>query len=218
MTRHAIRHATRPDPTGARRLIPRRVLAAVVATAVIALAGSWAPPAGAAPGDGARGAVYSYDSGSGAANTTTTTTGAATGEIVGAEGTPSRAARPPVHLRHSSRFVAPRVTVGALDDASGAAFRAADNVADFSVPLKHQPGAGGNYARFAEGVDQQSAIRAALTSDAATFRVNYVNGVASDTSFRVVTDVGQIVGSNGQTSIRVVVGNDGQIWTAFPVK
>ena len=115
-------------------------------------------------------------------------------------------------------LVAPRVPVGALDDASTAAFHAADNVADFSVPLKHQPGAGGNWARFGNGVDQQAAIRDALTSDAAAFRVNYVDGVASDTSFRVVTDVGRVVGSNGERSIRVVVGNDGRIGTASPVK
>lgn len=115
-------------------------------------------------------------------------------------------------------LVAPRVAVGALDDASTAAFRAADNVGDFAVPLKHQPGAGGNWSRFAEGVDQQAAIREALTSDAATFRLNYVNNVASDSSLRVVTDLGRVVGSNGETSLRIVVGSDGRIWTAFPVK
>jgi hypothetical protein len=71
---------------------------------------------------------------------------------------------------------------GALDDASSAAFRAADNVSDFSVGLKHQPWASGGWNKFAEGVDQSAVIREALTSDAATFRPNYVGGVLSEDS------------------------------------
>jgi hypothetical protein len=42
--------------------------------------------------------------------------------------------------------VAPQ-TVGALDDASRAALRTADNVDDFTVPLKHQPWVSGNRGR-----------------------------------------------------------------------
>jgi exosome complex RNA-binding protein Rrp4 len=38
-----------------------------------------------------------------------------------------------------------------------------------------------------------------------------------DDSFRVVTDLGREVGSKGQTSVRVIVGNNGKIWNAFPV-
>ncbi len=73
----------------------------------------------------------------------------------------------------SPRYPYATNAIGALDDASSAAFRAADNVTDFRVPLKHQPGAAGNWSRFGQGVDQQAAIREALTSDAATFRPNY---------------------------------------------
>jgi RHS repeat-associated protein len=108
--------------------------------------------------------------------------------------------------------------LGALDDASSAAFRAANNVSDFTVGLKHQPWASGGWNRFAVGVDQSAVIREALTSNTATFRPNYVGGVLSEDSFRVVTDLGQVIGTNGETAIRVVVGNDGTIWTAFPVK
>jgi hypothetical protein len=37
-------------------------------------------------------------------------------------------------------------------------------------------------------------------------------------SFRVIYDFGQPIGSRGETGLRVVVGDDGRIWTAFPVK
>lgn len=133
-----------------------------------------------------------------------------------------RSASPPMEAQGtvttSSSLSNATNTLGALEDASSAAFRAADNVADFRVPLKHQPGAAGNWSRFGQGVDQQAAIREALMSDAATFRPNYVSGVLSDDSFRVVTDLGRPIGANGETAIRVVVGTDGTIWTAFPVK
>ncbi|WP_161965993.1 RHS repeat domain-containing protein [Steroidobacter cummioxidans] len=101
----------------------------------------------------------------------------------------------------------------ALREASSAAFRAADDVAAFRVPVKHLPGAGGRYAKFGEGVDPQGAIAEALRSPNAVFSPNNV-----DESFRVVTDLGRAVGSRGETALRVVVGNDGKIWTAFPVK
>lgn len=49
-----------------------------------------------------------------------------------------------------------------LKDASEAALKAAEN--DFQVSLRHLPGAGGNWAKFASGVDPKAAIREALTS------------------------------------------------------
>lgn len=109
--------------------------------------------------------------------------------------------------------VAARGAGSALREASGAAFRAADDVAAFRVPAKHLPGAGGRYAKFGDGVDPHGAIAEALRSPNAVFSPNNVDG-----SFRVMTDLGRAVGSRGETAIRVVVGNDGKIWTAFPVK
>jgi hypothetical protein len=103
--------------------------------------------------------------------------------------------------------------IGALDDASRAAFRAADNVADFTVPTKHLPGSAGNYAKFADDVDPHAAIQEALRSENAMFLPNQLPG-----SFRVVTDLGYPVGSRGQTALRIIVGNDGTVWNAFPVK
>ena len=102
---------------------------------------------------------------------------------------------------------------GALSDASKAAFKAADRADDFTVPLKHQPGARGGQGVFAEGVDQTATIWEALRSPDAMFRPNN-----RPLSVRVTTDLGYKVGSRGQTSVRVVVGLNGKIWTAFPVR
>ena len=69
-------------------------------------------------------------------------------------------------------LVAPRVPVGALDDATQAAFRAADNVGAFAVKPKHLPGAGGRWNQFAQGVDPYAAIEDALRSGNARFMPN----------------------------------------------
>ena len=111
----------------------------------------------------------------------------------------------------SASFVAPG---SILDDASRAAFDAADNVGSFSVKPKHLPGGGGKYNKFDYGVDPNAAIREALTSDAAQFLPN----PNLPNTFRVVTDLGRPIGTKGQTSIRVIVGMDGQVINAFPVK
>jgi hypothetical protein len=103
----------------------------------------------------------------------------------------------------------------ALADASSGAFRAADNVGDWTVSAKHLPGAAGRWAKFAPGVDPQVAVQEALRSEGAAFLPN-ATGAAD--SFVVRADLGYVVGSNGQTALRIVVSNDGRIITAFPVK
>ena len=60
--------------------------------------------------------------------------------------------------------------------------------------------------------DIQHLVKEALNSPSAKFIPNNVDG-----SFRVVVDMGRPVGTKGQTSIRVIIGNDGKIWNAFPV-
>ena len=102
----------------------------------------------------------------------------------------------------------------ALQTASRAASKAAKTASEFKVSAKHLPGAGGNFAKFAEGVNIGDAIKTALTSDAAKLLPNgdKIN------SFVVIADMGTQVGSKGETSLKVVVGNDGKIWTAYPTK
>ncbi len=114
-------------------------------------------------------------------------------------------------LRLTSEQVAP---TSLLDDASRAAFDAADDIGSFSVKLKHLPGSGGRYNKFDYGVDPNAAIQEALRSDAAQF---LPNPNLPDT-FRVVTDLGRPIGTRGESTLRVIVGLDGQVINAFPVK
>jgi len=97
--------------------------------------------------------------------------------------------------------------------ASRAAFKAADNVGAFKLLRKHLPGARGRWNKFAADVDPVAVIEEALRSADATFTPNGVSGL-----FRVITGLARTVGSKGETAIRVIVVNDGAIWTAFPVR
>ena len=101
-----------------------------------------------------------------------------------------------------------------LDDASQAAYKAADYVDDFSVSNKHLLDAGGTWQKFATNDKSviNNWIKDALNSPNAQFLPNNIDG-----SYRIVTDLGYTVGSKGETTIRVVIGADGKIWTAFPV-
>ncbi|SEG43121.1 hypothetical protein SAMN04488592_2986, partial [Microbacterium azadirachtae] len=96
-----------------------------------------------------------------------------------------------------------------------AAARAASNVDDWSVSAKHLPGAAGRWNKWAEGVDINGTVKDALVSSDSTFMTN--TGGAAD-SFILRTNMGQVVGTKGETSVKVVVSNDGRIITAYPVK
>ena len=109
---------------------------------------------------------------------------------------------------------AAKVGASALEDASAAAFKAADNIDAFTLSAKHLPGAGGTWTKFGSGVDPRAAIEEALRSKGAMFRPN----AGTSDRFRVVTDLGRVVGSRGETAVRVVVSNDGRVITAFPVR
>jgi hypothetical protein len=100
-----------------------------------------------------------------------------------------------------------------LSGASGAAFQAAKRIDEFTIPKKHLPGAGGKWAKFADGVDAKSAIKEALESGDAPLLPNSVTG-----SFKIETPLGRTIGTNGENAIRVIIGEDGKIWTAFPIK
>lgn len=99
-----------------------------------------------------------------------------------------------------------------LARASETAFRAAGRADDFVPGAKHAAGAGGRWAKFAEGVNPNAALREALSSPGARFLPN------GEGSFRVVTDLGRVVGSRGETGIRAVVDYQGNVITWFPVR
>ena len=153
------------------------------------------------------------------------------GQIIGAVGIPgttglSRAAAARAAARRAAEATARRTATQAADriaanagsrlaEASSAAFRAADNVGDFTVSAKHLPGAGGRWNKWAEGVDINGTIASALRSDGATFLPN--PGGAAD-SFIVRTNAGRVIGTKGQTFVKAVISNGGRIITAYPVK
>jgi hypothetical protein len=118
----------------------------------------------------------------------------------------------PLAFRKFIKFPKPAVTKTALETASDTAFEAAKRVDDFVIPKKHLPGAGGNWSRFAEGIDAKAAIKEGLQSDAARFLPNNKPG-----SFKVEVPLGRAVGSNGEEALRIIIGEDGKIWTAFPI-
>jgi len=102
-----------------------------------------------------------------------------------------------------------------LRGASQAAYDAAENADDFTVSSKHLAGAGGRWAKFNTNSQAQARnwIRDALKSPNAKFYANNRPG-----SFKVITNLGSRIGTGGQTSIQIIVGTDGKIWTAYPVK
>jgi hypothetical protein len=84
----------------------------------------------------------------------------------------------------------------------------------FKVALKHLPGAGGTHAKFAAGVDIQAVVAQALRAEGAFFKAN----PSIPGTFRVVADLGMVIGSKGETAIRVIVKYPGRVITAFPVR
>jgi hypothetical protein len=111
--------------------------------------------------------------------------------------------------------VAAEVGGSALADASNAAFKAADNAGDWTVSAKHLAGAAGRWAKYVEGSDPNALAQEALRSQDAIF---LPNATGSADSFIVRTELGRVIGTNGQTALRVVVSSIGRIITAFPVK
>lgn len=104
---------------------------------------------------------------------------------------------------------------GALSEASQAAFKAAETAEDFSVSAKHLANAGGNWAKFLtdSASDVSGWIKEALSSPDAQFLPNN-----RPDSFRILVDMGRAIGTKGEQIIQIIVGADGKIWTAYPVK
>jgi hypothetical protein len=100
-----------------------------------------------------------------------------------------------------------------LGEMSDSAFSAADNVGGWTVSAKHLPNAGGNYNKWAPGVDINGSVAGALRSEGATFWPN--PGGTAD-SFIVRTEMDTAVGTKGQTVVKVVVSNDGRVITSYP--
>jgi RHS repeat-associated protein len=101
--------------------------------------------------------------------------------------------------------------------ASTNAYRAAKS--PFSVKRYHLQGGSMNFSKFRGDQEfAQDAVRAALNSRNAAFKPNYRDGVFDPSRFRVETNLGRIVGTKGETGVRVVVDWKGRVVTAFPIK
>ena len=112
----------------------------------------------------------------------------------------------------SSFKFASKQGASALQKASDAAFKAADNINSFKLTGKHLPQAGGNYAKFADGVKYNDVIRDALRSPSSLFIPDKISG-----RFQIFFDAGRAIGTKGQRFVKVVVDETGKIITSFPV-
>ncbi|MDQ0164066.1 SAR2788 family putative toxin [Aeribacillus alveayuensis] len=91
------------------------------------------------------------------------------------------------------------------------------NVAKFTVKNKHLKGDKRNYAKF--NTSSQSTARGWVKEALQKAKVSSFDINDSDKlSFRFDVNLGKKVGTKGETKIRIVIGYDGKIWTAFPVK
>lgn len=104
-------------------------------------------------------------------------------------------------------------TSSALRKANAGAFEAADRIREWTPKSYHLAGATGRRAKFAEGVDPRVEVAAALRSDSGQFLSNeQIPG-----SFRYVGDAGRVIGTRGETKMRIIVV-DGRVANAFPVR
>lgn len=184
-----------------------RAVVWAIATALICLAASVADASVAFASTANGFHSYSYDS---LAACTTPAADTHSGGFGSHDTTRRKVAR--VHKRIDAGQVAtkaaPRAGASALEDASHAAYKAAEG--PINISRKHLPGAGGRYNKFAEGVEVDSVVREALRSPNGMFRPNPGGG------YRIDTDLGRVIGQGGRRNVRTIVSEDGRVITAFP--
>lgn len=116
----------------------------------------------------------------------------------------------------SRKQVAKNGSWDAIDNASKTAFNSAKNdVASWTPKDKHIIGTSASRsAQFnTNNLEKiRTLVKDALNSPSALFLPN-----SQPSSFRVVADLGKLIGTKQQTSVRIIVGEDGKIWNAFPV-
>lgn len=103
----------------------------------------------------------------------------------------------------------------AILDASKAASKATENIDSFIVSNKHLSGAGGNWSKFNTNNPNEVNIivKDALESQNAQFLSN-----SHPNSYKIITDMEKTIGTNGETKVQIIIGADGKIWTAYPIK
>jgi len=105
-----------------------------------------------------------------------------------------------------------RALLPGLANASQQAYRAAQRINRWTPKDVHLAGAEGNRAKFAVGIDPRAEVAAALRRSDGLFLPN----PNMPRSFRYVGNAGRVVGTRGQTRIRIIV-KGGLVRNAFPV-
>ncbi|MFP3417999.1 SAR2788 family putative toxin [Bacillus sp. SIMBA_154] len=89
-------------------------------------------------------------------------------------------------------------------------------VSKFSVSNKHLSNAKGRYRKF--NTKSKSTvnkwIKEALQSKSVSFTINNNKKL----SFVITANLKKKIGTKGETKIKIVIGWDGKIWTAYPIK
>ncbi|MDR9797931.1 SAR2788 family putative toxin [Aeribacillus pallidus] len=108
-----------------------------------------------------------------------------------------------------------------LNTFAKAAVKAAKSkVSKFDVSNKHLKRGGGNYAKFntTDKSQVRNWIKEGLNSKNASYSLNpEVETKNADLSFVVIANLGKVIGTKGQKKIKIVVGWNGKIWTAYPI-
>jgi hypothetical protein len=100
-------------------------------------------------------------------------------------------------------------------EASEAALKAVKNKNIF-IKNKHLNFSTGKYAKFdTNSVETaQDIVSEAISSPNAMF----FNNPNLENTFRIQTDLGRVIGTKGETSVRAIMGYDGAVINAFPIK
>ena len=104
----------------------------------------------------------------------------------------------------------------AIEKASEAAFNAAGDVESIFIKSKHLDMGAGRFAKFntSDIGEARRIVQEGLRAPNALFLPN----PNLSNTFRVQTNLGKVIGTRGQTSVRVIVGFDGKVINAFPIK
>lgn len=96
------------------------------------------------------------------------------------------------------------------------AFKAAQKRSNIFIKNKHLNVGSGNYAKFktADISIARKWVQEGLRSKNAVFKAN--PNLAE--TFRVEVNMGRVIGTKGEKIIRIIVGNDGKVINAFPIK
>ncbi|MBM7713155.1 hypothetical protein JOC94_000121 [Bacillus thermophilus] len=122
-------------------------------------------------------------------------------------------------LRQGATWAIKKYGKRALISAFGkyALSNAIKNVAKLTVKSKHLKSSKQRFSKFnanSQTTDKKCIKEALQKASVSKFEMNKNEKL----SFRVDVNLGKKVGTKGETKIRIVIGYDGKIWSAFPVK